>query len=109
MFSRKKTAAVTALLGGLALIAPVASQAYAAEAPGSCAQGAMGSALCPKGGTNYTSEDGRYRVQQTDCTPTQPLTLPSRGVLNPGSTQVGPTVTCSNTAPGPEDQKSFMD
>ena len=108
MFSPKKIAAVTALLGGLAVTGAIAPQAYAAEGASLCAQGVQGSAMCPSGNTNYTSDDGTYNIHQSqNCMPTRPLTLPGRSLLNPGSTQLGPALTCSNSAPGSEQRPAL--
>jgi hypothetical protein len=105
MFSRKKIAAVTALLGGLAVTGAVAPQAYAAEASRLCASSVQGSAMCPPGGADPANEESSYRISQVQsCMPTNPLEVPVRGLLNPGSTKLGPSIHCSNQAPGAEGQ-----
>ena len=105
MFSRKKIAAVTALLGGLAVTGAFAPQASAAEASSLCASSVQGSAMCPPGSADQANEQGRYRISQTQsCMPMNPLEVPVRGLLNPGSTELGPAMHCSNSAPGVEGQ-----
>jgi hypothetical protein len=49
------------------------------------------------------SKDGRYVVNQAQsCTPTKPLSMPAGGLLNKGSMQIGPAVTCNNQSPSSE-------
>ncbi|MGW1378203.1 hypothetical protein ACWD6P_28575 [Streptomyces sp. NPDC002446] len=102
MFSRKKIAAVSALLGGLALTFAGAHQAYAEGPLGNCVRDITGNLSCVQKNTGYTSADGRYSLKQSqDCLTAQPLTWPAQGLLNTGNSRVGPNVTCSNTAPAP--------
>ncbi|ARF55380.1 hypothetical protein [Streptomyces gilvosporeus] len=95
MFSRKKLAAVSALLGGLAVTCTGATQAYAGGSAGTCSRDIQGNMSCMQRG-----DEGRYVVHQTqNCQGTKPLEWPAPGLLNKGSTQVGPAVSCSNSAP----------
>ncbi|GGU51446.1 hypothetical protein GCM10010211_15150 [Streptomyces albospinus] len=104
MFSRKKIAAITALLGGLAATCAVIPQAHAADNTGLCRRDAQGNVTCLQRSTGPT-QDGSYTLNQTQsCNPTKPVSIPAQGVLNPGVTQVGPAVTCSNVAPAPGEQ-----
>ncbi|MFI6469510.1 hypothetical protein ACIBL5_04485 [Streptomyces sp. NPDC050516] len=101
MFSAKKIAAVSGLLGGLVVTCAGAAQAHAAAAPvcthtqesTTCVQRIVGSA--PEG-------EGYILRQAQGCVPTEPLSLPVVGLLNRGNMQIGPQVTCSPTNPGPE-------
>ncbi|MFD4035190.1 hypothetical protein ACFWVP_32925 [Streptomyces sp. NPDC058637] len=106
MFSGKKIAVASMLMGGLALTGLGVTQAYAGGAQGDCSQDAYGNLVCvQKSETSYTSEDGTYHVhQKQDCkTVTRPaVPQPSVGVGKQGTTDVGPTVNCSNSAPAPE-------
>ncbi|WP_328537202.1 hypothetical protein [Streptomyces sp. NBC_00344] len=106
MFSRKKLAAVSWLVGGIAMTCAGASQAHA-DGPRECTRDAQGNVTCvQKSETSYTSKDGTYHVQQSlDCTSEsgergrQPVTA----VGNPGTTRTGSEVNCSSTAPVPKD------
>lgn len=106
MFSRKKTAVASMLMGGLALAGLGITQAYAGGVQGDCSQDAYGNRVCvQKSETSYTSEDGTYHLhQKQDCTTVTRPTVqqPSVGVGQQGTTEVGPTVDCSNSAPAPE-------
>ncbi|MFE0189357.1 hypothetical protein [Streptomyces sp. NPDC059008] len=104
MFSRKKIAAVSVLLGGLAVTG--ASLAYAEGAPLSCTRDLTGNVSCIQKNADYTSQDGKLTVKQAqNCLSSAPATLPANGLLNTGSTRIGPAMTCSNTAP--EDGESM--
>ncbi|MFG2136894.1 hypothetical protein [Streptomyces sp. NPDC048650] len=108
MFSRKKIAAVSGLLGGLAMMTCAgATQAFAVGSTGTCAPDSQGNISCMQGNTGYSSDDGRYVVNQTqNCLGTKPVSLPAGGLLNPGTTQIGPALNCSNTAPTPQGFRS---
>ncbi|MFG2285083.1 hypothetical protein ACGFOU_03275 [Streptomyces sp. NPDC048595] len=104
MFSRKKIAAVSVLLGGLAVAG--IPQAYAEGAPLSCTRDLTGNVSCVQKNADHTSQDGKYTLKQAqDCLSSTPVTMPSNGLLNTGSTRIGPAMTCSNTAP--EDGESM--
>ncbi|MGD3108314.1 hypothetical protein [Streptomyces sp. YGL11-2] len=106
MFSRKKIAAITALLGGLAATCAVVTPAHAADTTGLCRRDVQGNVTCLQR-SNGPTQDGSYTLNQTQsCNPTKPVSIPAQGVLNPGSTTVGPAVTCSNVAPAPGEQAS---
>ncbi|MEU7642623.1 MULTISPECIES: hypothetical protein [unclassified Streptomyces] len=110
MFSRKKIAAVVALMGGLTTAGFIAPQAHAADTTGLCSRDIQGNVTCLQR-TTGANEDGRYTLDQAkSCMPTSPVTLPAHGLLNPGTTQVGPAITCNNAAPVPAgDQMAPMD
>ncbi|AIA06816.1 hypothetical protein ACFU90_15760 [Streptomyces noursei] len=100
MFSRKKTAVVVALMGGLTAAGLVVPQAHA-DATGLCTRDIQGNVTCLQR-TTGTNEDGNYTLnQEQSCVPTSPVKLPGHGLLNPGTTQVGPAITCNNSAPVP--------
>ncbi|MFF4949741.1 hypothetical protein ACWC2K_10530 [Streptomyces chattanoogensis] len=104
MFSRKKIAAVSALLGGLAVTCAGANQAYAGGTSGNCTRDITGNVNCLQKNTSYITEDGKYTVKQAqNCASMRPASWPAEGVLNTGSTHIGPAMNCSNTAPAPEE------
>lgn len=101
MFSRKKMAAVSGLLGVLAVTGVGTAQAYAAV--NGCTSDADGNVTCVNGNeTVYKSRDGRQVLHQTkDCSTEtkQRVVWPEYGVLHGGNTTVGPNLSCSNSAP----------
>lgn len=100
MFSRQKIAAVSGLLGSLAVINVGAAQAYASERPGDCKTSAAGETTCSrKSETTHTSKNGRLVIKQSQqCSTTHRphLPLPKDNALNTGSTKIGPKMDCSN-------------
>ncbi|MGW0734311.1 hypothetical protein [Streptomyces sp. NPDC002851] len=101
MFSGQKIAAVSGLLGSLAVIYVGAGQAYAAqERPGDCKTNARGETTCQrKNETTHTDKHGKFVVKQSQkCSATyRPrLPLPKDSVLNPGTKKVGPVLDCTN-------------
>ncbi|MFJ9420224.1 hypothetical protein ACIRPT_39650 [Streptomyces sp. NPDC101227] len=103
MFSGKKIAVASGLLGGLAMTCAGATLAYAGGSAGTCAPDLQGNITCMQQNNGYVSEDGRYTLNQAqDCLSTRPLSLPAEGLLNKGTMQIGPAVNCSNTAPAPQ-------
>ncbi|MFG2890730.1 hypothetical protein [Streptomyces sp. NPDC048248] len=103
MFSRKKIAAVTALLGGLAVTGAVAPQTQAAEAPGGCARDVQLNKVCAKKSeTTYTTKDGKVVIKQKQSCSTdsrQRVAWPETGLVNKQSTEIGPQMDCSNKVP----------
>lgn len=107
MFSRKKIAAVSGLVGSIAVIYVGGAQAYADDSSGDCKTTAAGETTCV-----HTSEvvhknkRGTFVVKQDQKCSTvyRPnLVLPDDEMLNhPGTTDVGPKVECSNTVPVPK-------
>lgn len=97
MFSRKKIAAVSGFLCGLAVTCTGATQAYAAG-PGNCAVDIHGDIVCVQR-IVADMPDGGFDGQARSCVPVQPLTLPVVGVLNSGKTKIGPEVTCATDTP----------
>ncbi|MFE0187035.1 hypothetical protein [Streptomyces sp. NPDC059008] len=110
MFSRKKIAAVSVLLSGLAVTGAGATQAYAAATPSDCTRTAQGITCMHKSQSVYTNKDGKRIVRQThECSSNSRhiLVLPRIGVLNeaPQTTRVGPVMSCSNKVPPSKDFK----
>jgi hypothetical protein len=104
MLSGKKIAAVTALLGGLAVTGAVAPQTYAAETPNGCTSSSPDSKVCThKSETVYTTKDGKHvSVQQKqDCSAVsrERVVWPESGLANKGTTKIGPEINCSNNVP----------
>ncbi|MEU9184804.1 hypothetical protein AB0D14_09595 [Streptomyces sp. NPDC048484] len=104
MFSRKKIAAVSGILGGLVVTCTGGAQAYAADPPASCGLDKQGTITCVQRVVGKTPEGEGFIVRQSQsCVPTQPLQLPVIPLLNSGRTRIGPEVTCApNSAPEPD-------
>lgn len=101
MFNGKKIAAVTGLLGGLAMTCLGAGQAHAAG-PGVCSLDNQGNIICTQQLQGQTPEGDGFIVRRSvNCQPTQPLTLPSPGLLSNGQTRIGPHITCAEMSPVP--------
>jgi hypothetical protein len=94
MLSRKKIATVSGLLGSLAVICAGAAQAHADGSAGDCKTTAAGETTCiHKSEIVHKDKNGTYVVKQAqNCsTASRPrLVLPEDGMLNKGSTKVGP-------------------
>ncbi|MBV7699296.1 hypothetical protein [Streptomyces sp. TRM70350] len=105
MFSTKKIAAVSGLLGGLAVTCTGVTQAYAAAGPGACTRDAEGNITCIQWVTGHPAEGERAIAKQSqNCVPVQPLTLPAPfALLSRGSTKIGPEVTCDSSTPDTSD------
>ena len=100
MFNGKKIAAVTGLLGGLAMTCLGAGQAHAAAGPGVCSLDAQGNIVCTQQLQGQTPEGDGFTVRRSmNCQPTKPLTLPTPGLLANGQTRIGPHITCSDLTP----------
>ncbi|MCQ4080320.1 hypothetical protein NGB36_06845 [Streptomyces sp. RB6PN25] len=104
MFSRKKIAAVSGLLIGLAMTCAGVAQADDAGPSSGCTTDDQGNVTCmQQGQNNYTSKDGRNVVQQSrDCSTTYRQgseAWPEVGVGQTGttSTETGPAINCSNS------------
>ncbi|MEV8020466.1 hypothetical protein AB0O76_29875 [Streptomyces sp. NPDC086554] len=101
MFSRQKLAAVSGLLGSLAVIYVGAEQAYAHERPGDCKTNvAKGETICiRKSETVHADKHGRYFIRQTqECETVSQPPLPNDHAVSKGSKHVGPILECSNKA-----------
>ncbi|TJZ42818.1 hypothetical protein FCH28_33540 [Streptomyces piniterrae] len=102
MFSGKKIAVVSGLLGGIAMTFAGANQANAGEATASCSPYFQ---TCIQNNSGYASPDGSLKVNQSqDCLGTKPVAMPAGGLLNRGATQIGPQLTCSNRNPATQAQ-----
>jgi hypothetical protein len=100
VFSRKKIAAVSALLGGLVMTCTGAAQAYAAAGPALCSTDAHGNVTCIQRFDGMTPQGDRVILRQAQsCVPIEPLSLPTGNLLSKGTTRIGPQVTCSNALP----------
>ncbi|GAA2481463.1 hypothetical protein [Streptomyces longisporus] len=106
MFSRQKIATVSGILGSLAVICVGAVHAQADENPHGCKTNAAGETVCVhKSESIHKGKHGTFVVKQSQsCSTTaRPrLVLPEDGMLNNGSTHVGPVVDCTNNAPTPK-------
>ncbi|MDX2592859.1 MULTISPECIES: hypothetical protein [Streptomyces] len=97
MFSTKKIAAISGLVGGLVVASTGLAHAYAAANPGTCTRDLLGSVTCTQRITGEIPENGVIPHQE-NCMPVQPLTLPA--ALGNGTTRIGPKVSCTSTATG---------
>ncbi|MFI0964145.1 hypothetical protein ACH4S8_22435 [Streptomyces sp. NPDC021080] len=105
MFSRKKIAALSGLIGGLAVASTGITHAYAAGDPASCTRTPQGDVICVQHIEGESSGRGTIPHQET-CMPVQAVTLPAP--TGNGATQIGPKVTCSpatSGAPRSNDEK----
>ncbi|WP_210577817.1 hypothetical protein [Streptomyces sp. GESEQ-4] len=106
MFNGKKIAAVSGILGGLAMTFVGVTQAHAAGGPGVCALDAEGNIVCTQRIVGQTPEGDGFTIRRSvNCQPTQPLTLPAPGLLNNGQTRIGPHITCA----GPTSEAPAVD
>ena len=96
MFSRKKIAAVSGLVGGIALTCIGLTPAHAAG-PGTCTRDLLGGLTCTQRIKGVVPESGVLPHQET-CKPVEPLRLPA--VLGNGTDRLGPEVTCSPATVG---------
>lgn len=92
MFSRTKIAAVSGLIGGIAVSCIGINQAYAAGGPGTCTRDLLGSLTCTQRIKGEVPEGAEIPHQET-CKPVEPVRLPA--FLGQGTERLGPTVTCS--------------
>jgi hypothetical protein len=110
MFDHKKAVAVAWLVGSLSMTCVGISQAVAAGPDTHCSYDAQGNQTCvTKSNSSYTSDDGRYHVDQAqDCTTVSrpQAQAPQVSLGQPGTTQVGAVVGCSNNAPAPKGFKA---
>ncbi|WP_046727332.1 hypothetical protein [Streptomyces humi] len=97
MFSGKKIAAVSGLVGGLAVACAGLASASAVAGPGACTDDLMGNLTCTQRIRGEVPEGGSLPHQET-CKPVQPVQLPA--VLGQGTERLGPEVTCSPTTVG---------
>jgi hypothetical protein len=105
MFSRKRIAALSGLIGGLALTSMGITHAHAAGGPTNCTRSPQGDVTCVQHIEGGSAEHGAIPHQET-CMPVQAVTVPA--ATGNGTTQLGPQVTCSPTtsgAPRPIDGK----
>lgn len=107
MFSRKKMAAVSGLVGSIAVIYVGGAQAYAADSSGDCKTTAAGETTCVhKSEAVHKDKRGTFVVKQDQkCSTTyrpQLVLTDDEMLTRPGTTTVGPKVECSNTTPVPK-------
>ncbi|WP_405871591.1 MULTISPECIES: hypothetical protein [unclassified Streptomyces] len=103
MFSRKKIAAVSGLLCGLAVTCVGVGQAHAAAGPGACTADLQGNITCIQKITGAMPDGDGFGIRKAStCVPVQPMSLPVLPLVNNGSTRIGPEVTCTpDGAPAP--------
>ncbi|WP_326787261.1 hypothetical protein [Streptomyces sp. NBC_00151] len=97
MFSRKKIAALSGLIGGLAVTSMGITHAHAAGDPASCTRNPQGDVICVQHIEGETAGRDAIPHQET-CMPVQSVTLPAP--TGNGTTQLGPRVTCSPATSG---------
>ncbi len=103
MLSRKKIAAVSGLLGGLAVACVGVAQAYDRHTTDECTTDSQGNVSCvyiQKSQTTYTSKDGTHHVQQSqNCSTTSKsrVVQPEKRSGQQGTIRVGPRINCGNS------------
>jgi hypothetical protein len=97
MFSRKKLAALSGLIGGLAVASTGITYAHAAGNPAACTRNPQGDVICVQHIEGKSAGRGAIPHQET-CMPVQSVTLPAS--VGNGTTQIGPRVTCSPATSG---------
>src|SRR5262245_38094184 len=90
MFSRKKIAAVSGLVGGIAVACVGLTPAHAAAGPGKCTNDVMGNLTCTQRIKGVVPEGGSLPHLET-CGSVEPVTVLTIVRMVPG-------VTCSPTA-----------
>ncbi|MER6028347.1 hypothetical protein [Streptomyces sp. NPDC001851] len=106
MLSRKKIAAVSGLVGGLAVTCAGLAQPYAMAGPGVCTRDIQGNISCIQRIQGELPENGAIPHQE-NCMPTQPLLLPA--ALGNGTMRIGPEVTCRSVTPDRADKPDAAD
>lgn len=102
MFNGKKIAAISGLLGGLAMTCIGVGQAHAAANPGNCTTDSQGNTTCTQRIVGQTPEGDNFIVRRSvNCQPTKPVSVPAPGLFSNGQTRIGPHITCSDIAPEP--------
>ncbi|MFF9404104.1 hypothetical protein ACF1B0_01040 [Streptomyces anandii] len=91
MYSRKKIAALSGLIGGVAVACVGLTPAHADGGPGACTRDLLGNLSCTQRIKGEVPEGGTLPHQET-CTQSQPLRVPA--AMGNGSVLYGPTVTC---------------
>ncbi|MET9071996.1 hypothetical protein ABZX95_07355 [Streptomyces sp. NPDC004232] len=105
MFSPRKIATVSGLVGSLAVFCVGAGHAYAEGPRGDCRTTEQGSTVCVRKTESRSDKDGKHVLQQAqDCsTEGRPrVVFPDGPLMDGGSASVGPVVDCSNTAKLPK-------
>jgi hypothetical protein len=104
MLSRKNIAAISGLLGGLALTCVGVAQAYDVQTKDECRTDSQGNVSCvhiQKSETTYTSKDGTVHVHQSqNCSTTSKsrVVQPKSPNGQHGTVVIGPRISCSNRA-----------
>ncbi|MGV4981900.1 hypothetical protein ACWC0C_07310 [Streptomyces sp. NPDC001709] len=101
MLRTKKIAALSGLIGGLAVTCAGIAQAHAAAGPGVCTRDLQGNVTCIQRIEGVIPQDGQIPHQE-NCLPTQPFTIPA--ALGTGKMRIGPEVTCSDRTSGAPDK-----
>ncbi|MFI1200568.1 hypothetical protein K2224_39590 (plasmid) [Streptomyces sp. BHT-5-2] len=101
MLSRKKIAAIVAMMGGFTAACAIAPQAHAVEGD-HCNRGETGNKVCVhKYSAVYRTKDGRRIIidQEQRCATAarQRVVWPEEGLVGQeGETDIGPRMNCSN-------------
>ncbi|MFJ4579618.1 hypothetical protein [Streptomyces echinatus] len=105
MFSPRKIATASALVGSLAAVCVGAGHAYADEPSSHCRTNAQGDTVCVRKNEIHADKDGTHIIrQEQDCsTADRPrVVFQEEELVDGGSAGSGPVVDCSNTAPLPK-------
>ncbi|MFI7410466.1 hypothetical protein ACIBU0_17570 [Streptomyces sp. NPDC049627] len=111
MFNGKKIAAISGLLGGLAMTCIGVTQANAAADPPACTTDSQGNTHCTQRIVGQTPEGDNFIVRRSvNCQPTKPVSVPAPGLFSNGQTRIGPHITCSDLpATGPAADSNEID
>ncbi|MFK0157512.1 hypothetical protein ACIQVL_13465 [Streptomyces sp. NPDC090499] len=105
MFTARKIATVSGLVGSLAALCVGAGHAYADPAPGDCRTTAQGGTVCVHKSETRIDKNGTHVLKQAqDCsTSDRPrVVFPDDQLVGEGSHGVGEVVDCSNKAELPK-------
>ncbi|WP_246101299.1 hypothetical protein [Streptomyces cyaneus] len=106
MIGRQRIAAVSGLLGALAVLYSGAAPAYADDPKGDCTISEQGDIVCiKKSEVVHKGKRGKYVVKQKQACETieRPRFVhPEGNFLNGGDVKSGPVVECSNEAKLPK-------
>jgi hypothetical protein len=97
MFNSKRIAALSGLIGGLAVASMGITHAHAAGDPAPCTRSPQGDVICVQHIEGRSAEHGAIPHQET-CMPVQAVTVPT--ATGNGTTRLGPQVTCSPATSG---------
>ncbi|MEV7991612.1 hypothetical protein AB0O67_06770 [Streptomyces sp. NPDC086077] len=114
MFTPRKLAAISAIVGSLAAISVGAGHAHADGRSGDCDSAAPGDAVCIRKSETHVKKDGEHIIrQEQQCTTVDRPNVVFREYQllgdKPETAGAGAVVDCSNTAKIPEGSRPHFD